>query len=70
MKYKCISKDLDVTWLSIGEIYDAETAVSPKEYSGGQWLEIRKADDNYPCYARKLHFSRVIHREDNTDLTV
>lgn len=71
MKYKCISKESDVTWLTIDKEYDGETYISSDpHYTGGQWLNIKKDDYGYPCLARKLHFVGILEKKNGDDLFV
>ena len=56
MKYKCMVRDSMDLWLTEGKVYEAETVVSPKEFSGGRYIFIVKADDGYPAYAHANQF--------------
>lgn len=65
MKYKCITADQFETWLSVDKVYEAEIVVSPKEYSGGQWLLLKRADDGFTTYAKLNQF--IAYRESKGD---
>ncbi len=65
MKYKCISVQTDELWLTVGKAYEADICVSPREYSGGNWLEIKRADDGYKAYAKLNQFIAEKNREDD-----
>lgn len=43
-------------WLTEGKIYDGEIPVFPREFSGGAWIYIYKANDGYSAYVRKSQF--------------
>ena len=57
MKYKCINLDQHDLWLTKGKYYEAEVVVEPKEFAGGKFLLIKRADDGFPAYA---HISKFI----------
>jgi hypothetical protein len=63
MRYKCTLVDRHDYWLTEGKIYDGETVLSPKEFSGGQYLLIKRADDGFPAYAKTNQFSPYISKE-------
>lgn len=56
MKYRCVVVDQHDLWLKYDKVYDGEIVVSPKEFSGGQWLLIKRADDGFPAYVRINQF--------------
>ena len=57
MRYKCEFVLKHEHWLSVGKIYEAEVVISPNEFSGGEWLLIRSADDKHKAYARYNQFT-------------
>lgn len=59
MKYMCINVYEGQTWFTVERIYDAEDVISPKELSGGKYILVKKADDNYLAYAPKTQFALI-----------
>lgn len=58
--YKCLLvRDNEEQWLSMHKVYNGEVVVSPVEFSGGQWLLIKRADDGFPCYSLMSQFMAV-----------
>ena len=57
MRYKCEIALQYEHWLTVGKIYEAEVVISPKEFSGGEWLLIRSANDKHKAYARYNQFT-------------
>lgn len=55
-KYKCLIVAQFETWLSVEKVYDGEMVVSPREFSGGVWLYIKRADDGFPAFVRSNQF--------------
>lgn len=53
MRYKCISVREFETWLTPNRIYEGDIAVTPIAFAG--WIEIKHADDNYPCFAPRIN---------------
>jgi hypothetical protein len=64
MKYKCLTADQFETWLTVDEVYDGEQVFSPKEFSGGVWILLKRADDGFPAYVRTNQFIMEKSRED------
>lgn len=58
MKYKCVRLHQYDLWLTVGEDYDGEQVIS-KDFIGGVYIYIKKADDKFPCYAQMNQFVRV-----------
>jgi hypothetical protein len=65
MRYKCVLVDQYDYWLTQGKVYEGEVVVSPKEFSGGQFLLLKRADDGYPAYVRVNQF--VPHVSKSSD---
>ena len=68
MRYRCVLTQQDERWLTVGKLYNAEICVSPKEFSGGSWIFIRRADDGFPAYARLNQFE--LYKEEKDALGV
>lgn len=59
MRFKCIRKDKDEFWLSVGKEYEGEVVISGEMFFGGTHVLIYKADDNYECYSLRSNFEQV-----------
>ena len=68
MRYKCVLRQTEENWLTVGKLYNAEICVSPKEFSGNQWIFIRRADDGFSAYARLNQFE--LYKEVGENLGV
>ena len=68
MRYKCIKKNDFDLWLTVGEIYDGEIVVSPKEFADGKYILLHRDDFKKPCYAEKSFFNEVYG--DNLEIGV
>ena len=68
MRLECVTKDTMDLWLTEGKTYYGEIVVSPREFSGGEWVYIYKADDGYPAYVRK--FQVKMYQEFSQDTNV
>jgi hypothetical protein len=64
MLYKCIRKDKDETWLTVGKEYRGEAVVSGEMFFGGTHVLIYKADDGYRCYALRSNFEQTDKQGD------
>ena len=65
MRYRCVLKQDHELWLSENKLYEGDICVSPKEYSGGVWLLLKRADDGFPAYARLNQFEKYKEERDN-----
>jgi len=68
MKYKCILVQEYQHWLTVGNIYDGEIAVTPRAFAG--WIEIRRADDGWPAFVSASQMAGYRDLTGNKDLTV
>ena len=59
MKYGCRSVLVEEKWLTVGKIYEAELEEINKYLPALEWIRLKKADDGFPCYARREQFERV-----------
>ena len=59
MKYVCRSVLVGEKWLTVGKIYEAELEEINKYFPALEWIRLKKADDGFPCYARREQFERV-----------
>ena len=68
MRYRCILRQDHELWLETGKLYEGDIVVSPKEFSGGGWLLLKRASDGFPAYARLNQFE--MYREERDALGV